>query len=96
MKLDFSMLVQELALLPHTPVEHKGVSAYVLTHIFAPLREKHKVMFADLDFSAFTEEDLDALRSMLSGEEERLNRLLRLQDILCAAKPKAAAARRFC
>lgn len=53
-------------------------------------------MFADLDFSAFTEEDLDALRGMLSDEEERLNRLLRLQDILCAAKPKAAAARRFC
>ena len=54
------------------------------------------LMFADLDFSAFTEEDLDALRGMLSDEEERLNRLLRLQDILCAAKPKAAAARRFC
>ena len=55
MKLDLSMLVQELAVLPHTPVEHNEVSAYVLTHIFAPLREKHKVMFADLDFSAFTE-----------------------------------------
>ena len=50
MKLDLSMLVQELAVLPHTPVEHNEVSAYVLTHIFAPLREKHKVMFADLDF----------------------------------------------
>ena len=96
MKLDLSMLVQELAVLPHTPVEHKGVSAYVLTHIFAPLREKHKVMFADLDFSAFTAEDLDALRSMLSEEEDRLDRLDRLQKILCTAKPKAAAARRFC
>ena len=41
MKLDLSMLVQELAVLPHTPVEHNEVSAYVLTHIFAPLREKH-------------------------------------------------------
>ena len=79
MKIDLSKLVQELAVLPHTPVEHNEVSAYVLTHIFAPLREKHKVMFADLDFSAFTEEDLDALRGMLSDEEERLNRLLRSQ-----------------
>lgn len=33
MKLDLSMLVQELAVLPHTPVEHNEVSAYVLTHI---------------------------------------------------------------
>ena len=39
MKLDLSMLVQELAVLLHTPVEHNEVSAYVLTHIFAPLRD---------------------------------------------------------
>lgn len=96
MKLKLPIFMQALTALPHAPVEHNEVSAYVLTHIFAPLREKHKVMFADLDFSAFTVEDLDALRSMLSNEEERLERLLRLQDILCAAEPKAAAVRRFC
>ena len=96
MELKLPIFIPALTALPHAPVEHNEVSAYVLTHIFAPLREKHKVMFADLDFGAFTEEDLDALRDMLSSEEERLDRLLRLQDILCAAKPKAAAARCFC
>lgn len=96
MELKLPIFIQALTALPHAPVEHNEVSAYVLTHIFAPLRENQDVMFANLDFGAFTEEDLDALRDMLSSEEERLNRLLRLQDILCSAKPKAAAVQRFC
>lgn len=96
MKLDLSKFVQALSILPHAPVEHKEVSAYILTHILAPLREGNDVMFADLNFAAFTEEDLDTLRDMLPDEEDRQHRLFRLQKILRAAEPKAAAVRRFC
>ena len=39
MKIDFSMLVKNLNVLPHMPVpEPENVPPYVLTHILAPLK----------------------------------------------------------
>ena len=96
MRIDLPIFSQLLEKLPHTPHQAKPVSTYVLTHILAPLRANGCVMFADLDFDAFTEEDLDDLCRMLSEEEERQNQTSWLQRSLRAAKPKAAAVRRFC
>ena len=92
MKIDLSKLVKNLNALPHMPVpEPENVSPYVLTNILAPLKNDDCIRFADLDFEAFTEEDIDSLYSALSDAEDREHRLNRLRSIFDHSKPKAAA-----
>lgn len=97
MKIDLSKLLKGLEALPHMPVsEPENVSPYVLTNILAPLKNDDCIHFADLDFEAFTEEDLDSLYSALSDAEDREHRLNRLRSIFDHSKPNAAAQRKFC
>ena len=97
MKIDLSKLLKGLEALPHMPVsEPENVSPYVLTNILAPLKNDDCIRFADLDFEAFTEEDIDSLYSALSEAEDREHRLNRLRSIFDHSKPKAAAQRKFC
>lgn len=97
MKIDLSKLLKGLEALPHMPVpEPENISPYVLTHILEPLKTDDYVSFADLDFGAFTEEDLDDLRDALSAAEDRQYRLNRLCGTFCRSEPKAAAQRKFC
>ena len=97
MKIDLSMLIMELNALPHMPVsEPENVPPYVLTHILAPLKEAGCVSFADLDFEAFTEEDLDSLYNALSEAEDREQQLDHLRSTFCRSEPKAAVQRKFC
>ena len=97
MKIDLSKLLKGLEALPHTPaLEPENVPPYVLTNILAPLKNDDCIHFADLDFEAFTEEDIDSLYSALSDAEEREHRLNRLRSIFDHSKPKAAAQRKFC
>lgn len=97
MKIDLSKLLKGLETLPHTPTpEPENVPPYVLTNILAPLRKDDCIRFADLDFEAFTEEDIDSLYSALSDAEDREHRLNRLRSIFDHSKPNAAAQRKFC
>lgn len=96
MKIDLPALVQKLNGLPHMPAEPADVSLYVLEHIFAPLKAEGRVLLAELDFDAFTEEDLDDLRTALAEKEDRQERMKRLCKIFHSAKPRAAARRKFC
>ncbi len=97
MKIDLSKLLKGLESLPHTPApEPENISPYVLTNILAPLRKDDCIRFADLDFEAFTEEDIDSLYGALSDAEDREHRLNRLRSIFDHSKPKAAAQRKFC
>ena len=97
MKIDISKLIKGLETLPHTPApKPKKVSPYVLTHILEPLKTDDYVRFADLDFGAFTEEDLDDLRDALSVVEDRQYRLNCLCGAFCHSEPKAASQRKFC
>lgn len=97
MKIDLSKLLKGLEALPHTPTpEPENVPPYVLTNILAPLKNDDYICFADLDFEAFTEEDIDSLYSALSDAEDREHRLNRLRSIFDHSKPKAAAQRKFC
>ena len=97
MKIDLSKLLKGLEALLHTPaLEPENVPPYVLTHILKPLKTVDFVSFADLDFGAFTEDDLDDLRESLSVVEDRQYRLNRLCGAFCHSEPKAAAQRKFC
>ena len=94
MKIDLSKLIKGLESLPHTPVpEPENVPPYVLTNI---LKNDDCIHFADLDFEAFTEEDIDSLYGALSEAEDREHRLNRLRSIFDHSKPNAAAQRKFC
>ena len=97
MKIDLSMLIKELKALPHMPApEPENVPPYVLTNILAPLKNDDCIHFADLDFEAFTEEDIDSLYGALSEAEDREHRLNHLRSTFDHSKPKAAAQRKFC
>lgn len=97
MKIDLSKLLKGLEALPHTPaLEPENVLPYVLTHILEPLKTDNYVSFAGLDFGAFTEEDLDNLRDMLSTSENRQYRLNCLCGTFRDSAPKAASQRKFC
>lgn len=97
MKIDLSKLLKGLEALPHMPaLEPENVPPYVLTNILAPLKNDDCIHFADLDFEAFTEEDIDSLYSALSDAEDREHRLNRLRSIFDHSKPKAASQRKFC
>ena len=97
MKIDLSKLLKGLEALPHTPApEPENVPPYVLMHILAPLRKDDCIRFADLDFEAFTEEDIDSLYGALSEAEDREHRLNHLCSTFCNSEPKAAVQRKFC
>ena len=97
MKIDLSKLLKGLEALPHTPVpEPENVPPYVLTHILEPLKAGVHVSFAELDFEAFTEDNLDSLCQVLSEAEARQDGLVRLRSTFCASKPKAAVQQKFC
>ena len=97
MKIDLSKLLKGLEALPHTPTpEPENVPPYELTNILAPLKNDAYIHFADLDFEAFTEEDIDSLYSALSEAEDREHRLNHLRSTFDHSKPNAAAQRKFC
>lgn len=97
MKIDLSKLMRALEALPHTPPpKPDNIPLYVLTHILAPLKNDDCIRFADLDFEAFTEEDIDSLYSALSEAEDREHRLNHLRSTFDHSNPKAAAQRKFC
>ena len=97
MKIDLSKLLKGLESLPHTPApEPENVPPYVLTHILEPLKTDKAVSFMELDFEAFTEEDIDSLYGALSEAEDREHRLNHLRSTFDHSNPKAAAQRKFC
>ena len=97
MKIDLSKLLKGLEALPHMPVpEPENISPYVLTHILEPLKTDHAVSFMELDFEAFTEEDLENLYRALAETEDKEQRLNHLCSTFCNSEPKAAAQRKFC
>ena len=97
MKIDLSKLLKGLEALPHMPVpEPENISPYVLTHILEPLKTDKAVSFMELDFEAFTEEDLENLCSVLSEADACQCQLIDLCSIFEASEAKAAVQRKFC
>ena len=97
MKIDLSKLMRALEALPHTPPpKPDNIPLYVLTHILEPLKTDKAVSFMELDFEAFTEEDIDSLYGALSEAEDREHRLNHLRSTFDHSNPKAAAQRKFC
>lgn len=97
MKIDLSKLLKGLEALPHMPVpEPENISPYVLTNILEPLKTDKAVSFMELDFKAFTEEDLENLCSVLSEADACQCQLIDLCSIFEASEAKAAVQRKFC
>ena len=97
MKIDLSKLMRALEALPHTPPpKPDNIPLYVLTNILAPLKNDDCIHFADLDFEAFTEEDLENLYSVLSEADACQCQLINLCSIFEASEAKAAVQRKFC
>ena len=97
MKIDLSKLMRALEALPHTPhPKPDNIPLYVLTHILEPLKTDKAVSFMELDFEAFTEEDLENLCSVLSEADACQCQLIDLCSIFEASEAKAAVQRKFC
>lgn len=72
------------------------VSEYVMEHIFKPLRQDKTLSFADLDFKAFTDEDIRELETWIERREHMTDRLANLGNIFCGAEPVSRPGRAFC
>lgn len=97
MELDLKMLTQKLLGAQATPpADLPVVSDYVMCHIYEPLRRGDRVPFTTLDFGAFDEDDLHALRAYMECYESQTCRLVYLSKIFCELPPCATSARSFC
>ena len=97
MHIDASGLVAALKEAPEERMSPcQAVTEYVMEHIFAPLRRNEPVFFADLDFEAFTDEDIWSLRGWIEHRERIAYRLSDLAKIFCGAKPVSRTGRAFC
>ena len=72
------------------------VPDYVLKHIYEPLSRGEPVLFADLDFEAFSDEDLNVLDDWVNEQQYAFSRLCKLNEHFSNAVPVSAAARAFC
>ena len=72
------------------------VCDYVLEHIYRPLLRDKPVFFADLDFEAFTDEDVWSLRGWIEQREKIAYRLSDLAKIFRSANPVSRTGRAFC
>ena len=97
MHIDASGLVAALKKAPEERLtQDRDVSEYVMEHIFLPLRQGEPVVFADLDFEAFTDEDIWGLRAWIEQREHISHRLYDLAKIFRSAKPVSRMGRAFC
>ena len=91
MHIDASGLVAALKEAPEerTP-PRRAVPEYVMEQIFEP------VLFTDLDFEAFTDEDVWSLRGWIEQREKIAYRLSDLAKIFRSANPVSRTGRAFC
>ena len=97
MKIDLKELARSLAEAEETPTfRFPEVSDYVLKHIYEPLSNEEPVLFAELDFDAFDESDLNALVEWINAQCSTYNRLCNLNGYFSKAVPVSVTARAFC
>lgn len=72
------------------------ISPYVRQHIYEPLLRGEQVLFADLDFTAFTDDNLDELEQHISLLIQNTSRLETLNEVFCRRDPASVARRAFC
>lgn len=72
------------------------VSEYVIQRIYGPLLRGEKVRFAELDFTAFSDEDLHDLERRIDASEYEYRCLANLNLVFCEAAPISTAVRAFC
>ncbi len=97
MKLELDVFVKTLATAEEqatfTPPE---VSDYVLKNIYEPMLRDEDVLFADLDFDAFSDEDLDDLENMIEQCDSVERKLKSLNSVFCKSMPVTRLEKAFC
>ena len=97
MHIEASGLVAALKEAPEAQVlPHHMLSDYMVEHIYIPLRRGMPLLFEELDFDAFDEDDVRALENWLSQLDELTYNLDSLVKIFHAADPVSRPGRAFC
>ena len=97
MHIEASGLVAALKEAPEAQVlPRQMVSDYMVEHIYIPLRRGMPLLFEELDFDAFDEDDVRALENWLSQLDELTHKLDTLAEIFHAAGPVSRPGRAFC
>lgn len=96
-RLDLSRLVELLrATEEQETFSPPPISDYILQHIVEPLLRDETVLFSQLDFTAFSEEDLDMLESYCYARGETEHQLSGINSVFCQAPPVSLGSRTFC
>lgn len=97
MHIEASGLVAALKKAPENRlISDQEVPEYVVEHIFMPLRQGESVVYAKLDFEAFTDEDIWSLRGWIEQRELISRSLYDLSGLFRNAKPVSRTGRAFC
>lgn len=97
MKIDLRELAETLAAAEGKQTfDFHDVPDYVFKHIYEPLSKGKPVFFADLDFEAFNEDDLNVLDDWINEQEYAFKRLCKLNEHFSNAVPVSMAIRAFC
>lgn len=97
MKIDLNWLTESLNAAKegksHAPLESCD---YVKEHIYQPLLRGEQVLFSELDFDAFSTEELLALDRWIEETENVRYHLRQLNLKFCEAEPVSLAKRAYC
>lgn len=97
MKLDLKLLSTYFLQTRESPaVSTERVSEYLLEHFLKPYVREEKLVYGDLDFDAFDDDDLRVLWRYCEAMEETGNKLSCISVALSRAVPEACRRRTFC
>ena len=97
MKIALELLVSELkAAEEEKTFEPTPVSEYVVKHILEPMLRDEIVLFAELDFSKFSGEDINAMGESVARNGQMWAYLVKLNRVFCEAPPVSVPTRAFC
>ena len=90
----FASIIQQTDV--ESDIDFPLVSDYVIKHIYEPLRRDEKVRFAELDFEAFSEEDIHELNELMEAYSHIEHRLIQLSRRFCETETSTVQHRAFC
>ena len=96
LSIDCVQLINLLSKVSEDVCPAKAVSPYLMEQLLIPQLEGRGLTLQELDYSAFTDEELDALMGYLGDAEERSSKTIRFCNIFSKSVPVPERHQMFC
>ena len=97
MKLDLKLLSTRFFQAPDgPPASTEGVNPYLLEHILKPYMREETVLYGDIDFDAFEDDDLRRLENYCEELHDAAAKLDQFVGAVAKTHPESRKQRAFC